>query len=44
MVDESEARQKRGRWVEEQLRAGKKISELSGSAEKLRARMEQEKP
>jgi regulator of RNase E activity RraA len=43
MVDESEARQKRGRWVEEQLRAGKKISELSGSAEKLRARMEQEK-
>jgi 4-hydroxy-4-methyl-2-oxoglutarate aldolase len=42
MVEESERRQKRGLWLEEQLRGGAKISELSGAAEKLRARMEQE--
>ena len=42
MVEESERRQKRGQWVEEQLRAGVKISELSGAAEKLRARMEED--
>ncbi|MGD9317124.1 MAG: RraA family protein [Anaerolineae bacterium] len=42
MVEESESRQKRGQWVEEQLRSGVKISELSGAAEKLRARMEED--
>jgi regulator of RNase E activity RraA len=42
MVEESESRQKRGLWVEEQLRSGVKISELSEAAEKLRARMEED--
>ncbi len=39
MVDQAEARQKRGAWVQEELLKGAKISEMSGSAEKIRARL-----
>jgi regulator of RNase E activity RraA len=39
MVAQAEARQKRGAWAQEELMKGTKISELSGSAEKVRARL-----
>jgi regulator of RNase E activity RraA len=39
LVEQAEARQKRGAWAQEQLLKGAKISELSGSAEKVRARL-----
>jgi regulator of RNase E activity RraA len=39
MVEQAEARQKRGAWAQEELLKGTKISELSGSAEKVRARL-----
>jgi len=39
VVDEAEKRQLRELWVQEQLRKGVKISDLSQAAEKIRARM-----
>jgi 4-hydroxy-4-methyl-2-oxoglutarate aldolase len=39
IVDHAEERQKRGAWIQEELKKGAKISELSGSAEKVRARL-----
>ena len=42
IVDTAEEREKRGLWFQEQLMKGVKISELSGSAEKIRAQMERQ--
>jgi regulator of RNase E activity RraA len=39
LLEQAEARQKRGAWVQQELKKGVKISELSGSAEKVRARL-----
>jgi regulator of RNase E activity RraA len=39
VVDQAEARQKRGAWAQEKLSEGAKISELSGSAAKVRANL-----
>ncbi len=39
LVDQAEVRQKRGAWAQNELLKGAKISEMSGSAEKVRARL-----
>jgi regulator of RNase E activity RraA len=39
LVKDAEARQKRGAWAQEELLKGTKISELSGSAAKIQARL-----
>jgi len=39
LVEQAEARQKRGAWAQEKLLKGAKISDLSGSAEKVQARL-----
>ena len=39
MLEQAEARQKRGAWAQDQLLKGTKISELSGSADKVRVRL-----
>jgi hypothetical protein len=39
MVEQAEARERRGAWVQEELLKGTRISELSGSADKVRARL-----
>ena len=42
VVDEAEARQKRGLWVRDELLKGTRISDLTKAADKIRARMEAE--
>jgi 4-hydroxy-4-methyl-2-oxoglutarate aldolase len=42
IIDISEEREKRGLWIQEQLKKGAKISELSKSAEKIQAQLERQ--
>lgn len=44
VVDEAEQRQKRELWVQEQLRKGVRLSELSKAAEKLKVHLPDDRP